>query len=424
MTEATPQAPPLHSDAYPLQPPSFTQPEPPPLRRAPRVSRRMALFALLFAVGAAAGSSVAAGVILSRQSSSNAAATVVPPAITTPKGGPFSGSGDGNGAGNGSTTPQSPPSSSPGSPSASSIAAAVDPAVVDINGTLAGGGEVAGTGIVITSSGAVLTNNHVIEGTTKLSGQIDGAGTTFTVTVLGTDATDDVALVKLDGASGLKTVTLGDSSEVNVGDHVVAIGNALGRGGTPASTEGSVTALDQTITAGDSTADSETLNGTIQINAYIQPGDSGGPLVDAQGHTIGIDTAAQSSGRFQSSGSNIAFAIPINTAMNIVRQIEAGRSSSTVQIGQRGILGVEIASDQSGSNAAVSAVESRSPAQRAGIASGDVITSINGHSVSDAKTLQAALAGKHPGDSVTVGWTDQSGANHSATVQLEAGPPA
>jgi S1-C subfamily serine protease len=219
-------------------------------------------------------------------------------------------------------------------------------------------------------------------------------------------------------------VSLGDSSKVAVGDAVVAIGNALGRGGTPQATAGSVTALNQQITAGDSTATAETLNGTIQIDAFIQPGDSGGPLVDSNGKVIGIDTAAQSSGRFGQDGSNIGFAIPINNAMTIARQIEAGHGSSTVQIGTRGVLGVEVATDQTGSGAVVNAVQSGSPAAGAGIAAGDVITSINGQSVSGPSGLQSDLTGKHPGDSVGVGWTDAAGGHHTATVQLGAGPPA
>lgn len=278
--------------------------------------------------------------------------------------------------------------------------------------------------MVLTSSGLVLTNNHVIEDTTSLSLQVDGTGPTYTAKVLGTDASDDVALLQMNGVSNLQTVSLGDSSTVAVGDAVVAIGNALGRGGTPQATTGSVTALNQTITAGDSVATTETLNGTIEIDAFIQPGDSGGPLVNGNGKVIGIDTAAQSAGRFGQTGSNIGFAIPINTAIAIAHQIEAGHGSSTVQIGTRGVLGVEVATDQSGSGAVVDGVQSGSPAAGAGITAGDVIIAINGQSVSGPTALQTALAGKHPGDNVSVGWTDASGGHHSATVQLEPGPPA
>lgn len=401
-------------------PPPLAAPEPPPWPPyAPpvpssrtRTSRRMLALGALFTAGGLAGFGVASGIVLTHSPSTGTASVGLP----------GSSSGNGNGTGKGGASPTSPPSDTVDSPDA--IAAAVDPAVVDINGTLSGGGQVSGTGMVISSSGVVLTNNHVIEDTTDMSLQIDGTGKTYTATVLGTDATDDVALLQMNGASNLKTVNLGDSSKVVVGDAVVAIGNALGRGGTPQATSGSVTALNQQITAGDSSATAETLNGTIQIDAFIQPGDSGGPLVNGNGQVVGIDTAAQASGRFGQDGSNIGFAIPINNAMTIARQIEAGHGSSTVQIGTRGVLGVEVATDQTGSGAAVNAVESGSPAAAAGIAAGDVITSIDGQSVSGPTALQSALLGKHPGDSVTVGWTDASGNHHTATVQLEAGPPA
>jgi len=278
--------------------------------------------------------------------------------------------------------------------------------------------------MVITPSGEVLTNNHVIEGTSRISVQIDGSGPAYTATVLGTDAADDIALLQIQGVGGLKTVTLGDSSAATVGETVVAIGNALGRGGTPAATQGAITALNQTITAGDSPINTETLNGVIQIDAFIQPGDSGGPLVDTSGRVIGLDTAAQATGRFADAGSNVAFAIPINKAIAIAHQVESGQSSATVQIGIRGILGVQVRDGVSTSGAMVSAVESMSPAERAGIAAGDAISSVGSTSITSASTLHAALQGKHPGDRVVVGWVDASGKHHSATITMEAGPPA
>ncbi|HEX6538563.1 MAG TPA: trypsin-like peptidase domain-containing protein [Candidatus Dormibacteraeota bacterium] len=416
MTDEAPPPP-----QFPSWQPQFPAPEPPPWPPAewarpaprPRSTPRLLFLGALFTAGGLAGFGVAAGVVLTHSPS---AASVGLPGSFSPGGGTSTNPGSGGG---GSSSAPSGQQSSP-----SSIAQSVDPAVVDINGTLSGGGQVAGTGMVLTSSGLVLTNNHVIEDTTSLSLQVDGTGPTYTAKVLGTDASDDIALLQMNGASNLQTVSLGDSSSVAVGDAVVAIGNALGRGGTPQATSGSVTALNQTITAGDSVATTETLNGTIEIDAFIQPGDSGGPLVDGSGKVIGIDTAAQSAGRFGESGSNIGFAIPINSAMSIVHQIEAGHGSSTVQIGTRGVLGVEVATDQSGSGAVVDGVQSGSPAAGAGIAAGDVITSVDGQSVNGPTALQSALAGKHPGDSVSVGWTDGSGGHHSATVQLEPGPPA
>ena len=422
------QAPPMTDDQTPAAweppaPPPLAPPEPPawPPQKTPdgkrRSTPRLAFLGALFLAGGLAGFGVASGVAITHNSNTGPLSSLSQSGTTT---NPSSPSNNGN---NPVTPPSGQSSGQPASPD--SIAASIDPAVVDINGTLSGGGQVSGTGQVLTSSGIVLTNNHVIEGTTSLSLQVDGAGQTYTATVLGTDVADDIALLQMNGASNLKTINIGDSSTVQIGDSVVAIGNALGRGGTPQATSGSVTALNQTITAGDSSATAETLNGTIEVNAFIQPGDSGGPLVDANGRVIGIDTAAQSSGRFGSqTGSNVGFAIPINSAMDIARQIEAGRASSNVQIGTRGVLGVEVSTTQSGSGAVVNGVQSGSPAGAAGIATGSVITSINGQSVSGPAALSTALLGKHPGDSVNVGWNDASGGHHAANITLEAGPPA
>lgn len=406
---------PYSSSPFASQSPPPWPPQPwsaPPPQQRPR--RRGLFLGALFAAGGLAGFGVASGIALT--TGGGTASVGLPGNFSTPN------PGSSNNGSGGSGSPSSPGG---GPANASGIAQAIDPAVVDINGTLQGGGQVAGTGMILSSSGVVLTNNHVIEGTTSLSLQIDGTGTTYTATVLGTDATDDIALLQMNGASHLATVPLGDSTTVQIGDSVVAIGNALGAGGAPAVTTGSVTALNQMITAGDSGAATETLSGMIQMNAFIQPGDSGGPLVNANGKVVGIDAAAQSSGRFGDQGSNVGYAIPINSAMTIVHQIEGGHGSSTVQIGTRGVLGVEVSTTApSGSGASVTGVQPGSPAAGAGLAAGDTITSINGQSISDNNALTQAMTGKHPGDSVTVGWADRAGAHHTATVQLEAGPPA
>ena len=429
--ETPPYAPPSYTPpsydqpdgSVPYSSTSYGSPEPPPWPPRPwgspppqsRRSRRTLFLGALFAAGGLAGFGVASGIALTGGSPSGTASVGLPGNFSTPN----PGSGGSTGNGNAPSAPASGPAN------ASAIAQAIDPAVVDINGTLSGGGQVAGTGMILTSSGIVLTNNHVIEGTTSLSLQVDGTGTTYSATVLGTDATDDIAVLQMNGASHLTTVPLGDSSSVAIGDSVVAIGNALGAGGAPAVTTGSVTALNQTITAGDSGAATETLSGMIQMDAFIQPGDSGGPLVNANGKVVGIDAAAQSAGRFGDQGSDIGYAIPINSALNIARQIEAGHASSTVQIGTRGVLGVEVSTTaQPGSGADVTGVQPGSPAAGAGLAAGDFITSINGQSISDNNALTNAMTGKRPGQSVTVGWTDPSGGHRSATVQLEAGPPA
>ena len=309
---------------------------------------------------------------------------------------------------------------------AAAIASTTDPVVVDINTTLADqSGSAAGTGLVITSSGEVLTNNHVIEGASSVTVQVAGTGPTYTATVVGTDKADDIALLQVHGVSNLRTASLGDSSKVSTGDAVVAIGNALGKGGTPAASQGVIGALGQTITADDGSGNSETLTGLLQVRASIQPGDSGGPLVDSSGKVIGIDTAAQVSGRLrQATGSTTGYAIPINTAISLAHQIETGGAgSANIQIGARGILGVTI-QDAATSGASVSGVQANGPAASAGLAAGDVITSLGSKSVTSAASLSLAMQGRKPGDRVAVAWLDHAGTRHSSTVQLTTGPPA
>ena len=206
----------------------------------------------------------------------------------------------------------------------SAIASQVDPALVDIDTTLAQGGATAGTGMVLTSSGLVLTNNHVIENASTINVQVIGSQRTYSATVLGYSVTDDVALLQLQNASGLKTVTTGNSSNLSVGQPVVAIGNAGGTGGTPTAVGGTITALNQTITAGDAGTLSETLNGLIETNADIQPGDSGGALVNTSGKVVGMNTAAaQTNG----TSTNQGYAIGINQALSLANQIKSGRAS-------------------------------------------------------------------------------------------------
>jgi S1-C subfamily serine protease len=313
------------------------------------------------------------------------------------------------------------------------VAAKTDPSLVDINTNLGlEGGAAAGTGQVLTSNGEVLTNNHVIAGATSIKATDIGNGRTYTAKVVGYDQTKDIAVIQLQGASGLHTADLGNSSSTAVGQKVVAIGNALGKGGTPSVVAGHITGLNASITAQDEgAATSENLTGLIHHNAAIQPGDSGGPLVNNHGQVVGINTAASSGFQFQS-GATQAFAIPINEAMTIASQIVAGDSSSTVHIGPTGLLGVQITPAnnaaangiQVGSGAAVAGVLSGTPAAQAGLGQGDVITSVGGQPVTSPKSLQAALEQYHPGSSVSIGWTDQSGQSHTSTVTLINGPSA
>ncbi|HET7247645.1 MAG TPA: trypsin-like peptidase domain-containing protein [Streptosporangiaceae bacterium] len=314
------------------------------------------------------------------------------------------------------------------------IATQTDPGLVDVMTNLGlQQAQAAGTGVVLTPSGEILTNNHVVKGATSIKVRDVGNGRTYAAKVVGYDQSRDIAVIQAVGASGLQTAALGDSSTVKVGDKVVALGNALGKGGTPSVAVGHVAGLGASIVASDEGAGtSERLTGLIHHTAPIQPGDSGGPLVSNTGKVIGIDTAASASSgfQFQQSARTQAFAIPINQAVTLAHQIEAGQASSTIHIGPTGLLGVGVQpADQAAANgisagtgAVVEQALPNTPAARAGITGGDVIIAAGGHMVTSPSGLQSALEQFHPGDHVSITWTDQFGQNHTATVTLANGP--
>lgn len=326
----------------------------------------------------------------------------------------------------------------------SKIVSQVDPGVVDITSTDSYTGAVdAGTGMVLTSSGEVLTNNHVIAGGTSIVAQVDGTGAKYTAKVVGTDPTQDVALLQLQNASGMSTVKMGNSSTVTVGEPVVAIGNALALPGPPTVTEGIISALNRSITATDSgTGTSEHLVGLFQTDAPLSPGNSGGPLINSQGQVIAMNTAA-ATGSGGENASNIGFSIPINEALSIASQIQKGQASSRVEIGYPAFLGVSVenipsSSSSSGgffgggfgytapvsSGALVTQVVPGTPAAQAGLVAGDVITSFGGQAISSVSGLRSAIDADHPGQSTTIGWVTSSDTKGSATVTLISGPPA
>ncbi|MEY9851561.1 S1-C subfamily serine protease [Leifsonia sp. EB41] len=253
-----------------------------------------------------------------------------------------SGSSGGYG-GSGSGSSGSGSSSSTGSSALASATAAEEVGVVDITSQLTyAQAESAGTGLVLTSNGEILTNNHVVEDATSITVTVVATGAQYTATVVGTDATDDIAVLQLSNASGLSTANLDTSGDAAVGDTVTGVGNAGGTGGTPSASPGTVTALDQTITTqAEQTAVSETLNGLIQTDADIQAGDSGGPLFNSSDQVIGIDTAAAQGGATE------GYAIPIQNALTIAGEITSGQASSTVTLGYPAFLGVEVASTDS-----------------------------------------------------------------------------
>jgi S1-C subfamily serine protease len=330
------------------------------------------------------------------------------------------------------TTPESPisaatPSTGSGNTSVSAIAAKVDPAIVDINTTL-GNGQAAGTGMIISSTGEILTNNHVVTGSTSISVTVQGRSQTYSAHVVGVDVSQDVAVIQIDqNVSGLATVRFADSSSLRVGDAVIAIGNALGQGGAPHVETGQVTALDQTITASQGSGSAETLNGMIQSDAAIYEGDSGGALVNRSGQVVGMITAGQAQG-FRSSASTVGYAIASNTALAVVNRIRAHTVASDLTYGQVGYLGVAVQSLDAGaaqqlglnvtSGALVTATpQAGTPAANAGISRYSVITRVGDNDVTSADSLGTAVKSHQPGDSVSVTWVNSSG-THTATVTL------
>jgi S1-C subfamily serine protease len=334
----------------------------------------------------------------------------------------------------------------------------------------------AGTGMVLNADGLVLTNNHVIENSTSISATVLATGKTYTAKVLGYDETGDVAAIQLEGASGLRTVPLGNSGAVKSGDSVLAMGNAEGQSEiVPAA--GTITAVNQTITAQDDGVATETLHSMLKTDAAIVSGDSGGALADSAGQVIGMNTAGNnvSYGSEQATG----FAIPINTALSIVNQITTDQASSTVRIGYPPFVGIFIATGTS-SNPQTQAQQQneanneanggssgigglggtggsgngqqscytnddnlpvptsiapaktgtliigticKSPVASAGMSAGDVITSVNGQAVGAPSQLETILAKFKPGDSVSITWESVAGRTTTSNVKLVAGPP-
>ena len=343
------------------------------------------------------------------------------------------------------------------------IVTKVEPGLVIINTALQYNSEAAaGTGMVINADGLVLTNNHVIDDSTEITAIVAATGRTYPATVVGYDKTGDIALIQLQNASGLTTVPIGSSSSVKVGNAVVALGNAEGRGSITA-TAGEVTGLNQTITASQegSSSASETLSGMIQTNAGIVPGDSGGPLASSAG-VIGMDTAGNDVSDQQQASAG--FAIPINTALSVARQIAGGQASPAITIGYPPFVGIFIGSGSSSSPQAQAQQEEQqqngggsgsspacytsnadltvpsviapvssgtlivgticgSPAASAGMTGGAVITAVNGQAVGSPDDLTGILSRFHPGDTISVTWVSPPGQRSASSLHLTAGPP-
>lgn len=302
------------------------------------------------------------------------------------------------------------------------VAALVNPSVVDVDTQLAYlHATAAGTGMVLTANGVILTNNHVVDGATTIGAVSVGNGRSYPAHVIGVDPTADVALIQLDGASGLHPIAT-STAALNPGDPVVAVGNAGGVGGVPSVSSGSVVATGQSIVANDPAGGkAEQLDGLIETTAGLQSGDSGGPLADGFGHVVGIDTAASLATQTTASDPNVSFAIPIATALSIANQILAGQASSTVHLGLPPFLGVSVgAGGRPG--ALVNAVVAGGPAASVGIAPGALIVSINGSAIDSPDALSTVLRRYRPGDTVTVQWITAAGVTRNARVTLGTGP--
>ncbi len=325
---------------------------------------------------------------------------------------------------------------SPTTVDVAAVAAATDPAVVDVNTVLdglEGGGAAAGTGMVVSPNGLIVTNNHVVQGADTVTVVVPGHGSR-TASVIGTDPSADVAVLKVAGLSALPTVQFGDSSTVIVGDPVVAIGNALGLGGSPTVTQGIISATGRTITASDGTgANPETLYGLLQTDAPIAPGNSGGPLVDGADQVIGMDTAGASAG---TAGASLGFAIPSTTVLTIADEIEAHTDFPGLVYGRQAFLGVDVVDSSPAGGASfgagpgfgpvastpnrsagvvVAALDPASPAARAGIETGDVITAVNGQATATTAALSNAIEAKKPGQVVSLRVSTEAG---TETVQV------
>ncbi|MES9543686.1 MULTISPECIES: trypsin-like peptidase domain-containing protein [unclassified Actinomadura] len=291
-----------------------------------------------------------------------------------------------------------------------------------LNGTRA-----AGTGIVLTPSGFVLTNNHVIQGATAIRGTDVDDRRTYTAQVVGYDRTGDIAVIRLSGAARLKPAAFASARGVEIGDTVTAVGNAGGKGGTPAVVTGRVTALEQSVTArDDSNGTSERLTGLIETSTPIRPGDSGGPLLDTAGKVIGINTAASAgiaTRGAEQRQDHRGYAIPSDRALEIARQIQRGEASSTVHIGRTAMLGVKVRPNGRSPGALVADLVPGSPAAAAGVPVGAVIVAFGDAAVDTPSTLTTLMLAHHPGDAVRIEWTTQQGERMTGTVHLTEGPP-
>ncbi len=274
----------------------------------------------------------------------------------------------------------------------------------------------AGTGIVLTKDGQVLTNNHVIAGATTVRVTVPATHKSYAADVVGYDITDDVALLKLENATNLATATIGNSANVKVGQAATAVGNANGIGRLTV-TKGKILGVNRTISVQQDDGSVARLGHLVSTSARLVPGNSGGPLLNAAGRVIGMNSAGSVSATVRSSG----YAIAINHARTIAKQIAALQTSTLVHIGETAFIGVSAHDTPDG--VAIAGIVPGSAAETAGLAVGDVVDSIDGVAIQQSADLRKILFGHHPGDQIAVGYTDATGNSFTVTVTLGAGPP-
>ncbi|MGC0366958.1 S1-C subfamily serine protease [Rhodococcus sp. 27YEA15] len=304
------------------------------------------------------------------------------------------------------------------------ITARVIPTVVTITAT-AGFTTTAGTGIVLSPDGVVLTNHHVISGASDISAVNLSNGLIYDVDVLGYDSVHDLAVLRLGGASDLPVAVVGTSATLRRGDTVTAIGNAEG-GGVAVPAPGTVTNLGVTVDTRNSTTGSRNqLKGMVEVDADIRPGDSGGPLVNSVAEVVGVNSAGNAvSERTDTSPAPQSYAIPIDDAMTVVDQVLGGQSTETVRVGPTPVLGVAVKDHRNPpTGAEVVAVNYDSPAEHLGLTKGSVITSFAANPVASSADLTRVMSTHRPGDRIDVNWLDADGVARSGSLILVPGPP-
>jgi len=296
------------------------------------------------------------------------------------------------------------------------VASQVMPSVVQIN-VRSGQDGGSGSGVILSSDGEILTNNHVVEAAAE-DGTITVAfsdGTNAEAEILGRDPVTDLAVIKADGVSGLKPATLGSSADLRVGQDVIAIGSPFGLESTV--TTGIVSALNRPVESSDGTGENATVFPAVQTDAAINPGNSGGPLIDMAGNVIGINSAIRTNS--SASGSiGLGFAIPIDLARNVAQQLVDGKTVEHARIGVTVTPATED-DELTGIGAEIREVQEGGAGDRAGLQAGDIITALNGNPIASSSALVASVRGHQPGDTVEITYL-RNGESQTAEVTLDS----